>query len=186
MRPHPKPQLTKPASSKKPSSWHTNGPPPSPWHASLPSSPVSREKEMNWFRIEIESSYFVVESRAVVLASGTETRCWQNEYFLRDCVHFSYAFGIADNRDLGFTYTQWNGSGFAHVSVSGDSATFASRMADAPRWQTNEAHTITQFSLSIQFQQRNIIVQRLAVVIVMNVCGGHAKCLCARTAEFTR
>lgn len=44
-RPQPNPQLTKPANSKNPSSWQTSGPPPSPWHASFPSSPRNDKKK---------------------------------------------------------------------------------------------------------------------------------------------
>lgn len=124
--------------------------------------------------------------RSMALTSGTETRCRQNEYLLCHRVHFSYTFGIADNRYFSFTHTQRNGSSLAHVTVASDCASFAGRMTNATCWQTNQTDAVPQFGLAIQFEQRNVIVQCLAVVIVVNVCGGHAKCLCAGTSEFTR
>lgn len=126
------------------------------------------------------------ESTPTVLTSGTETGRWQNEYFLCDSVHFSYAFGVADNRYFGLAYSQRNGSGFAHVAVASDCASFAGRMADATRWQAHQTHAVPQFGLPVQFQQRNVVVQRLAVVVVVNVCGGHAQRLRTRASELAR
>jgi len=70
----------------------------------------------------------------------------------------------------------------AHVAVTGDRATFSRRMTDSTCWQTNQTDAIPQLRLSVQLEQRNIIVQGLTVVIVVNICGGYTKCLCSGTA----
>lgn len=46
--------------------------------------------------------------------------------------------------------------------------------------------TFLKLSLAVQLQQRDIIVQRLAVVVVMDVGGGHTQGLRARGAVLAR
>lgn len=74
---------------------------------------------------------------------------------------------------------------FAHVAVAGDRAALAGRMADAARRQTDQTDAIPQLRLAVQLEQRNVIVQRLAVVIVVYIGRGHAQRLGAGTAIFT-
>ena len=50
---------------------------------------------------------------------------------------------------------------------------------------TNQTNAIPEFSLTMKFQQRNVIVQSLAVVIMMDVCCGHSKGLSTWAAIFT-
>lgn len=59
-------------------------------------------------------------------------------------------------------------------------------MADAPGRQAHQTDAVAQLRLAVQLQQRNVIVQRLAVVIVMDVRGGHAQRLRARATELAR
>lgn len=71
-----------------------------------------------------------------------------------------------------------------HVTVTSDGASFAGRMADTSCRQTHQTNSFAQLSLSVQFEQCNIIVQRLAIVIMMNVSGCDAHCLRTRAAIF--
>lgn len=41
-----------------------------------------------------------------------KTGRWQNEDFLRDCIHLANAFGVADNGQLGLTHFQWDRTGW--------------------------------------------------------------------------
>lgn len=45
-------------------------------------------------------------------------------------------------------------------------------MIDATCWQADETDTFPQLGLAMQLQQSDVVVQRLAVVIVVDVRGG--------------
>lgn len=93
---------------------------------------------------------------------GPATRRYRNESTLQDYLYLELTL--------------------AHVAVTGDRATFSGRVTDSPCRQTNQTDAIPQLRLAVQLEQRDIIVQRLAVVIVVNVCGGHTQCLGSGTA----
>lgn len=71
---------------------------------------------------------------------------------------------------------------FAHVAVTGDRAAFAGGVTDAARRQAHQADALFQLGLAVQLEQCNVVIQRLAVVIVMDVGGGNAQCLSAGAA----
>lgn len=58
-------------------------------------------------------------------------------------------------------------------------------MADAARRQADQADPILQLRLAVKLQQRDIIVECLAVVIVVDVCRCDAQRLSAGTSVFT-
>lgn len=108
-------------------------------------------------------------------AAGAKAAGRQYEYLLGDRVYLAYALGVADHRDLGLPDPQRDRAGFAHVPVPGDGAPFAGRVADAPGGQAHQAHAVLELGLPVQLQQRNVVVQRLRVVVVVDVRGGHAQ-----------
>lgn len=74
---------------------------------------------------------------------------------------------------------------FAHVAVARNRTTLARRMANTTCWQANQTDAISQLRLAVQLEQRNVVVQRLAIVVVVYISGGHTQRLGARTAIFT-
>ena len=52
----------------------------------------------------------------------------------------------------------------------------------SPGRQTHEAHSLLEVGLPVQLEQGDVVVQRLAVVIVVNVGGGHPEGLRPRGA----
>lgn len=50
-------------------------------------------------------------------------------------------------------------------------------MVDAPGGQADQADPFLELSLPVQLQQRDVVVQRLAVVVVVDVGRGHSQCL---------
>lgn len=71
---------------------------------------------------------------------------------------------------------------FSHVSVTSDGASTTRLWDGTSWWQANDANPWFEFSLALQFEQSDIIVQGLTVVIVVNVSGGYAQCLGTRTS----
>jgi len=57
-------------------------------------------------------------------------------------------------------------------------------MANSSSRETHQAHSIPELRLAMELQQGNIVVQGLAVVVVMDVGGGHAQGLSPGTAVF--
>jgi len=55
---------------------------------------------------------------------------------------------------------------------------------DAPGRQAHQAHAVLELGLPVQLEQRDVVVQRLRVVIVVDVRGGHAQRLGARASVF--
>jgi hypothetical protein len=74
---------------------------------------------------------------------------------------------------------------FSHVPIARDRAPLARGLTHATCWKTHQAHTILKLSLAMQFEQRNIVVQRLTVMVMMDICGGHSQCLRTRAAIFS-
>lgn len=60
---------------------------------------------------------------------------------------------------------------FSHVSITGHCASLPSCVTDTSRRQADQAHSIFQFRLTMKLEQRDIVVERLTVVIVMDICG---------------
>lgn len=73
---------------------------------------------------------------------------------------------------------------FAHVPVASDRTALARRMTDTTCRQANQTDAISQLRLAVQLEQRNVIVQRLAIVVMVYISGGHAQRLGAGTAIF--
>lgn len=119
------------------------------------------------------------------LTAGAKTAGRQYEYLLRDRVDLAYALGVTDHRYFGLADAQRYGTGLAHVPVTGDGASFAGRVVDAARGQAHQAHAVLELGLTVQLEQRDIVVQRLRVVVVVDVRGGHAQRLRARAAVLT-
>ena len=71
---------------------------------------------------------------------------------------------------------------FSHVAVAGYGAPATRCRYGASGRQADDADAGFQLSLALKFQQGDVIVQCLAVVVVMDVGGGHAQCLCSGTA----
>lgn len=69
---------------------------------------------------------------------------------------------------------------FSHVPVPRDRAALIGRMAHPPSGEADQADSPLQFSLPLQPQQGDVVVQRLAVVVVVNVRCGHAQGLRTR------
>lgn len=63
---------------------------------------------------------------------------------------------------------------FSHVAVTSYGTSSARCGHGASGRQADDTHSGFQFSLTLQFQESDIVIQRLAVVVVMNVSGGHA------------
>ena len=55
--------------------------------------------------------------------------------------------------------------------------TFTTHLTCSPRGQTDHTHSLLEVRLSVEFEQRDVVVQRLAVVVVVDVGGGHPQCL---------
>ena len=75
---------------------------------------------------------------------------------------------------------------FSHVSVASDGAAFAGWLAGSSGRKADKANALLQVGLTVQLQNRNVIVQRLRVVIVMDVGRGHPQSLSAWTSELLR
>lgn len=50
----------------------------------------------------------------------------------------------------------------------------------SPRRQTDEAHSLLEVGLAVELEQGDVVVQRLAVVVVVDVGGGHPQGLSPR------
>lgn len=74
---------------------------------------------------------------------------------------------------------------FSHVSITGNRTPFASSMTDTAPWQTDQANSILQLRLAVKLQQRDIIVECLTVVIVVDVRRCDAQGLSAGASVFT-
>ena len=46
-------------------------------------------------------------------------------------------------------------------------------LVGSPGWETDEAHPLLEVGLAVELQQRDVVVQRLAVVVVVDVGRGH-------------
>ena len=75
---------------------------------------------------------------------------------------------------------------FSHVAVTGNRALLAGGLAGAASGETHQTDSVSQVGLPVQLQQSDVVVQRLAVVVVVYVSGGHAQSLRARRAELLR
>ena len=53
-------------------------------------------------------------------------------------------------------------------------------LTGAPGWQTGQTDALLQVSLAVQFEESDVIVQGLAVVVVVDVGGGHPQSLSSR------
>ena len=53
-------------------------------------------------------------------------------------------------------------------------------LVGSPGWETHEAHPLLEVGLAVELQQRDVVVQRLAVVVVVDVGGGHPQSLSSR------
>jgi len=129
-------------------------------------------------RIEIHVAYLtgIVSG----LTTGAKAAGRKYEYLLGDRVYLADALRVADHRDLGLADAQWDRACFAHITVSGDRAPFSGRVADAPCWQAHQAHAIFELGLTVELEQGDVVVQRLRIVVVVDVRGGHPECLCTR------
>ena len=72
---------------------------------------------------------------------------------------------------------------FSHVSVSRDGASLAGDLAGTAGGQAGQADTLLQVCLSVQFEQGDVVVQGLGVVVVVDIRGGHPQGLGAGAAE---
>lgn len=75
---------------------------------------------------------------------------------------------------------------FSHVAVAGDSAALAGRLTNTARWQAHETYSVAQLRLAVQLEQRYVIVQRLTVVVVVDVGSGDPKRLRAGAPVLAR
>lgn len=74
---------------------------------------------------------------------------------------------------------------FTHVTISCDCAPLPSSMTYSSSWKAHQTHPIPQFSLTMEFQQGDVIIQGLAVVIVMDVCCSNSESLSSRASVFS-
>lgn len=58
-------------------------------------------------------------------------------------------------------------------------------MTDTPRRQANQTNPVFQLRLTMKFQQSDIVIKSLTVVIVMDVCSCDAQSLSARASVLT-
>jgi len=115
-------------------------------------------------------------------STSAETGGGHDEYLLGDGVDLPHAFTFADHGHVGLPHSQWDRSSFSHVAVAGYGAPATRCRYGASGRQADDADAGFQLSLALKFQQGDVIVQCLAVVVVMDVGGGHAQCLCSGTA----
>lgn len=64
---------------------------------------------------------------------------------------------------------------FAHVAVAGHGAPAARLRDGSSGGQADDADARLQFRLPLELEEGNVVVQRLAVVIVVDVGGGHSE-----------
>ena len=50
-------------------------------------------------------------------------------------------------------------------------------LTGAPGWQTSQTNSLLQVGLAVELEEGNVIVQSLAVVVVVDVGGGHPQSL---------
>jgi len=117
-------------------------------------------------------------------AAGAKAAGRQYEYLLGDGVYLAYALGVADHRYIGFSDSQRDRARFTHVPVPGHRAPLTGRVADPPSGQAHQAHAVLELGLPVQLEQRDVVVQRLRIVIVMDVRGGHPEGLRTRAPVF--
>ena len=72
---------------------------------------------------------------------------------------------------------------FSHVAISCDSASLSGSLARPSGWQTDETYSLFQLRLPVQLEDGDVVVQRLWVVVVVDVGRGHSKGLSAGAAE---
>lgn len=82
-------------------------------------------------------------------SASAKTTGRQYEYFLGDRIDFAYAFRVTDDGDFGFSDSQRDRTGLAHVPVPRHRAPLASRVIDAPGWQTHQTHAVLQLGLTV-------------------------------------
>lgn len=69
---------------------------------------------------------------------------------------------------------------FSQVAVSGNSAPVSRRRRRSAGGQADEADARVELDGALELEQRDVVVQRLPVVVVVDVGGGHAARLSAR------
>ena len=75
---------------------------------------------------------------------------------------------------------------FSHVSVSGDCTPLSGLLTRASSRKTDEANSFLEVGLSVKLQNGDVVVQRLRVVVVVDVGRGHPEGLRSRAAELLR
>ena len=55
-------------------------------------------------------------------------------------------------------------------------------LTGASGWDTHQAHSLLEVSLAVELEEGDVVVQGLAVVVVVDVGGGHSQCLGSGTA----
>lgn len=78
-----------------------------------------------------------------------------------------------------------HGLTLSHVAITSNRAPFASGMTDTSRRQANQTNSVFQLRLAVKLQQSDIVVERLAIVIVVDVRRRDAQGLSARTSVLT-
>lgn len=59
-------------------------------------------------------------------------------------------------------------------------------MADTPSWQADEADSLFELGLTVQLEQRDVVVEGVTIVVMMDVRRRDAQSLGARTAVLLR
>ena len=71
---------------------------------------------------------------------------------------------------------------FSHIAITGHRAFFSSLLTRSSCRKTYQANTLFEVGFSVQFQNGNVVVQSLRIVIMMYVRRGYSQSLGSRTA----
>ena len=71
---------------------------------------------------------------------------------------------------------------FSHIAITGHCAFFSSLLTRSSCRKTYQANTLFEVGFSVQFQNGNVVVQSLRIVIMMYVRRGYSQSLGSRTA----
>lgn len=115
-----------------------------------------------------------------LLPSGAVRAGRHQELLLGHRVDLGRAVAVLDDGQHRFTNPQRDGTAFSQVAVSSDGAPVTRRRGRSAGGQADEAYARVELDGALELEERDVVVQRLPVVVVVDVGGGHTARLRAR------
>jgi hypothetical protein len=116
-------------------------------------------------------------------STGTEAGGGKDENLFRHDVDLPDTFVVVNDRNSGLPDSEGNRTRLSHVAVSSDCTLLPSSLTCAPNRETHQTNSLLEFSVPVQLEEGDVVIEGLTVVVVVDVGSGNSQGLGSGTPE---